>query len=269
MIEIQICTAVLCLALAIWFSTVIRKKKFVQNSSILLKNLQEINQQYHFFLDVQKKCVIRQSLPSKKKYDRCSLDALLDEVIAQRGEFMTLFEKLEKNRVLFKDYQDKLSFMCSEATEEDAKVWNVSYDQYLKIEERLFTKQQIKPPLDCKIICIASYTSPKGRNRYSKKAEYSIADVERHFQILQHQAALQNTEQIKRKRARAQMTDKLRYMILRRDGFRCKICGRTAADGVKLHVDHIIPVSKGGTTSPDNLRTLCDACNLGKSDMIE
>lgn len=65
------------------------------------------------------------------------------------------------------------------------------------------------------------------------------------------------------------MTDALRYEILSRDGFRCQICGATAQDGYKLHVDHIIPVSKGGRTEPDNLRTLCERCNMGKGDKIE
>lgn len=65
------------------------------------------------------------------------------------------------------------------------------------------------------------------------------------------------------------MTDSLRYDILRRDGFRCQICGATAQDGWKLHVDHIIPVSKGGKTEPSNLRTLCERCNMGKGAKIE
>ena len=65
------------------------------------------------------------------------------------------------------------------------------------------------------------------------------------------------------------MTDKLRYEILKRDGFRCQICGATQKDGVRLHVDHIYPVSKGGRTEPDNLRTLCERCNMGKGDSIE
>lgn len=61
----------------------------------------------------------------------------------------------------------------------------------------------------------------------------------------------------------------LRYDIFKRDNFRCQICGATQADGAKLHVDHIVPVSKGGKTEWSNLRTLCDRCNLGKGSKIE
>ena len=65
------------------------------------------------------------------------------------------------------------------------------------------------------------------------------------------------------------MTDSLRYDVLRRDGFRCVLCGSAASDGIKLEVDHIVPVSKGGRTELSNLRTLCDRCNRGKSDKME
>ena len=65
------------------------------------------------------------------------------------------------------------------------------------------------------------------------------------------------------------MTDSLRYDVLRRDKFRCQICGATAKDGYRLHVDHIVPVSKGGKTELGNLRTLCERCNMGKGDKIE
>lgn len=64
------------------------------------------------------------------------------------------------------------------------------------------------------------------------------------------------------------MTDDIRYEVLKKDNFRCCICGATAKDGVKLEVDHIIPVSKGGKTTIDNLQTLCERCNRGKRDKI-
>ncbi len=60
----------------------------------------------------------------------------------------------------------------------------------------------------------------------------------------------------------------LRLKILDRDNFRCKLCGRSPATelGVQLHIDHIIPFSKGGKSILENLQTLCMDCNLGKSN---
>lgn len=55
----------------------------------------------------------------------------------------------------------------------------------------------------------------------------------------------------------------VRYSILKRDNFRCTICGADAAEN-RLIVDHIIPIVRGGINTTDNLRTLCTACNHGK-----
>lgn len=55
-----------------------------------------------------------------------------------------------------------------------------------------------------------------------------------------------------------------RWRILQRDNFTCQYCGRSAPD-VKLEIDHIKPVAKGGTNDPLNLVTACYECNHGKS----
>lgn len=62
---------------------------------------------------------------------------------------------------------------------------------------------------------------------------------------------------------------RLRFLVNRRDRFTCRACGRSPANenGVVLHVDHIVPWSKGGETTIDNLQTLCERCNIGKSDL--
>lgn len=64
----------------------------------------------------------------------------------------------------------------------------------------------------------------------------------------------------------AKVTRAMRYDVLRRDGFKCIRCGRGREDGVKLHVDHIVPVSRGGKSVMDNLQTLCEDCNCGKGN---
>ena len=81
----------------------------------------------------------------------------------------------------------------------------------------------------------------------------------------------QSSTNIKTKRGPREIPLSLRYKVLVRGNFRCKICGRSPAKdkAVSLHVDHISPWSKGGPTSFENLRILCSDCNLGKGDKIE
>ncbi len=59
------------------------------------------------------------------------------------------------------------------------------------------------------------------------------------------------------------MGAKRRFLILKRDGYRCQMCGATAEDA-RLHVDHKIARATGGSDDPENLWTLCEPCNLGK-----
>lgn len=59
---------------------------------------------------------------------------------------------------------------------------------------------------------------------------------------------------------------KKRLRIYRRDKFKCQECGH---DKMKdLTIDHIHPISRGGTDEDNNLRTLCKNCNLKKGDTI-
>jgi 5-methylcytosine-specific restriction endonuclease McrA len=54
-----------------------------------------------------------------------------------------------------------------------------------------------------------------------------------------------------------------RKNLLRRDGFRCQYCGRT---DLPLTIDHMIPRSRGGDDSWENLVTACRPCNSIKGD---
>lgn len=59
----------------------------------------------------------------------------------------------------------------------------------------------------------------------------------------------------------------LRFAVLERDAFTCRYCGRSPLhEGVVIHVDHVVPVAKGGESTLDNLITACTDCNRGKFD---
>lgn len=62
------------------------------------------------------------------------------------------------------------------------------------------------------------------------------------------------------------VSKRLRFEILRRDNHACRYCGRSAPE-VKLHVDHVVPVTLGGRDDPANLVTACSDCNTGKSSV--
>jgi 5-methylcytosine-specific restriction endonuclease McrA len=61
------------------------------------------------------------------------------------------------------------------------------------------------------------------------------------------------------------LSKKLRFEVFKRDGFKCQYCGNHPPI-VVLEVDHINPVSKGGTNEIDNLVTSCFDCNRGKGN---
>jgi len=61
------------------------------------------------------------------------------------------------------------------------------------------------------------------------------------------------------------VSDSVRYRLLKKANGRCSLCGATKKETV-LHVDHIVPRSKGGTNDESNLQVLCLKCNLGKSN---
>ena len=72
------------------------------------------------------------------------------------------------------------------------------------------------------------------------------------------------------KEQRTLMTKKLRELIKTRDNFTCCNCGNSIQyePNLLLEIDHIIPVSKGGTTTEENLQTLCWKCNRAKSNKL-
>ena len=69
---------------------------------------------------------------------------------------------------------------------------------------------------------------------------------------------------------RALMTSRLRNYIKTRDNHSCRYCSVSLAaePHLLLEVDHVIPVSRGGMSTPDNLQTLCWRCNRTKSNKV-
>ena len=64
---------------------------------------------------------------------------------------------------------------------------------------------------------------------------------------------------------RQQISGDVRHAVYVRDNYRCRMCGKGDED-YDLQIDHIKPVSKGGTNHIRNLQTLCEDCNKEKGN---
>jgi hypothetical protein len=248
----------------------IRNVKIVRKHSVRLQELRSLNQRTVFYGGEYKEFKYHQECRSKRQYDNLQLEeyliALLDE---NRGDFATRLSEIDYNRKNYATYLREADLILPTVQAEECAQWKMPKWMFLWLENRLFKKALLKKPLtEIAVICVASYTSPQGRNSYKKEHVYNYTELKYYFECLAELKEMRRTRQYQIKVERAKMTDSLRWDILKRDNYRCQVCGSTAQDGVKLHVDHIIPVSKGGLTIKSNLQTLCDRCNFGKRDKM-
>ena len=257
-------------ALIVWITKKIKTEKLVLEKSKQLQTLLILNQSIQF--KKINRLAYSEHFPchSKRSLERLSLDDCLMSLMGSNIMLRNTIIDIEFNKKEYQRYIVQTDQITSSATEEYCSSFGFTLDKFSKYETRLFKRKLLREPkYNLGVRCVATYTSPQGRNRYSKEHIYRYDEIRYFYDQANKLKEQCQTRQYQISVERAKMTDSLRYDILKRDNFRCQICGSTAQDGVKLHVDHIVPVSKGGLTTYSNLRTLCDRCNLGKSDKIE
>lgn len=67
-----------------------------------------------------------------------------------------------------------------------------------------------------------------------------------------------------RLRGKHKISAQLRGRVMQRDGDQCQTCGSTD----ELQIDHIMPISKGGSSDIENLQVLCRSCNSAKGAKV-
>jgi hypothetical protein len=245
-----------------------KNKKYiaaVTSTSQRFKDIVELNKKYMFYnvSDCYYKTI---SLNSKSQYDKFDFDGYFRKIaVSDKESILRMESMILENQLRKKTYKEELKTISPYATEEDVEKLNLKWDRYHNIEINLTKELILTPTVFMSIHCTKSYTSPQGRNHYSEQKVYSLNDFHNALEDAKKIERLKENKEYQRRI----MTDSLRYDVMKRDNFRCVLCGRSAKDGVTLHVDHIRPVSKGGKTVMSNLRTLCADCNFGKSDKFD
>ena len=100
-------------------------------------------------------------------------------------------------------------------------------------------------------------------NRWLKENEVKGSDPEPAHSPSSEESISHAREAAER---RVKVMPAIRWQVFQRDNWKCVACGRGSQNDAILHVDHIIPRSKGGKNTLENYQTLCDVCNLGKSN---
>ncbi len=204
---------------------------------------------------------VEHTYKSKQSMENAKAKEVIIFLANNNPELKDLYANLTKNKQHKKEFLGAVS-LISETQETMIASTGLPKTRFLEIENNLFQSLVNSVREDTSIEIKLCYRTPKGAYLYSRTLHTNYQGLsEAYDETGKRQAA-----KVARELERSKLNAGLRYDVLRRDGFKCTLCGATQADGAKLHVDHIIPVSKGGKTELNNLRTLCDLCNLGKGN---
>lgn len=267
-IELVILAAI---SLSILIPVLIINKKyvnFVLNNSEALREIEKINALYDFYKI--ENFIFEHSYDNERFYDTISCQDYLTYqlVYVQSDVNIAIFDTLS-NRKAWHKYTSQINDECVFNSFGNAKLLR-NKKKLKSVEEKLFQKKMLTPQIDFSIYVKLYLTNINGNYRQSKDSSFSpneIQDIQ--FKLNRRRGSFyldNDVWQALCRVERGKVSNKMRFAIYKRDDYRCRKCGRKTDD---LEIDHIIPISKGGKSTYDNLQTLCHHCNYNKGSENE
>ena len=259
------------LFLIIFIPSIIAKRKcekFVKKHSIALRELKIINSKQNFL--VVPNLDVKNSYDNEYYFENIScLDYLTYQLTIMQKEIASAANASLDNEFLYKVYIKEVEEKCTPNRYDVKTTTNKKLLQ--KIEDKFLQKEMLKPITKFTMKVTLYRTDLHGYKYDSKSEEFSIDQIRNDIFRLKDRT---NSGFYKNKDIwdslcrveRGKVTNKLRFLVYERDGYRCCKCHKKAHD---LEIDHIIPISKGGKSTYDNLQTLCHRCNVEKGSYIE
>jgi hypothetical protein len=239
-------------------------KEFVLEHSEALKKLKAINQHYKF--NSIKNYDMEHSYDNEDFYENISTrDYLIYQLVyIQKGVYQAMNDT-NANKMMFEKYKQEIQEKC---------IFNVfdttdlpkNKERLVKMEKKVFKKFIKMPQINFSInVCLIQR---KINNQYvtSKENVFGQKEIKSLIGRINNKRgnyycdkdiwdAICRVE-------RGKVSNKMRFAIYERDGYRCRICGKYYSQG--LEIDHIVPIAKGGKSTYENLQTLCHRCNIRK-----
>ena len=241
-----------------------KENEVVSKTSKKIQKITKLNELYQFKDIKRKKRNIIEREYSRKSFDRVTGKSIIKYHLDNNiNGIRTDLENAIFNITLLEKYNKDVEKVLQSESINNSKY---STKKFKMVEERVLRSIIYKKENFMITLKIEVYYRSNGGNVYdNKKRKYLFNDLVFVYNEWNRGNKFEETINQERKI----MNDYIRYNVLKRDNFSCQICGITAKDGAKLQVDHIIPVSKGGKTVMSNLQTLCERCNIGKSNKTE
>ena len=241
-----------------------KENEVVSKTSKKIQKITKLNESYQFKDIKRKKRNIIEREYSRKSFDRVTGKSIIKYHLDNNiNGIRTDLENAIFNITLLEKYNKDVEKVLQSESTNNSKY---SSKKFKMVEERVLRSIIYKKENFMITLKIEVYYRSNGGNVYdNKKRKYLFNDLVFVYNEWNRGNKFEETINQERKI----MNDYIRYNVLKRDNFSCQICGITAKDGAKLQVDHIIPVSKGGKTVMSNLQTLCERCNIGKSNKTE
>lgn len=239
---------------------------FVNQNSMALKKLTEINQQYVFYPYINFNQT--HTYDNEKLYGNISCsDYLIYQLQELSPKVLDQVKKIDHNKQKYQNYLCEVESI--QFGQFQRPIGKLKLDKLLNIEKSMVNRIVQAPAVQFYITVILYCSKINGKIYDEKIQRFSVEEVLSFINRLKNKkGTFYNDRAIWDslcKVERGKVSNKMRFAIYERDGHRCRYCG-ISGQNVALEIDHIIPISKGGKSTYNNLQTLCHKCNYEKGN---
>ena len=263
--------ALLIISLAIFFIFDLRRKKyeeFVLKNSVALQKILEINKKYAFYTCSSNHSE-KHTYDNKDFYDSISCqDYLIYQLQFKKYDVLKDIKNVLSNKHKYNLYCNEVnSINCfGEFIDSTGKL---DREHLLSLEKDMFDKSKLTPTIFFTISIYLYCSKINGQVYNWKHQTFNSEEILTLIKRLENKRGdFYNDRDIWDALCRVErgnLSNKMRFQIYERDGYRCCKCGKFGSNN-DLEIDHIKPISKGGKTTYDNLQTLCKSCNKEKGN---
>lgn len=238
--------------------------EFILNNSLAIKELSDVYNSLvlNDFNDV----VFKGNYDNKNVYaDLEPIDLLVYELNEDSKAAMDSFFIAGKNKQQWDKFL-KAKDNCKLGRYQSVSKW--SEDKLMTKENELIERLFVKPKTYTNVKVYINLVNLNGKRITSKNDHFDYFQVKDILDRLSNKKDFFFNDQTIWssicKIERAKVTNKIRFEVYKRDHYKCQKCGKDCRDTNDLEIDHIIPISRGGTSDISNLQSLCHDCNIKK-----